>query len=229
MDRVASDEIHLLAHARTLWRHRSVLLAAALISAIGAYAVNRRMPPVYEVSFSFIAFEPPLRADLPAGTSGRADLLARVDGNRRMAQYRAIAESRAHAAAVIEEFGLAAPPHNLTPSRFVDDRLDVRLVQTSGVIVVALRLGDPALLGRIAGRYVERVLAMADRLNRESADYAIGRTLPLQLLDAPQAPAAPVGPRTLRNTTAAALIALVLTAAVVLLIDAARQRHAARP
>src|SRR5688572_2296979 len=82
-----SDDIDLIAYARSIWRYRAVLCAAALIAAIVTYAVNRRMTPIYEVTLRLIAFEPPLDTDRPIATSGRpdspvrADLLARVDGN----------------------------------------------------------------------------------------------------------------------------------------------------
>lgn len=230
---VPSDDIDLITYARSIWRYRAVLCAAALIAAIVTYAVNRRMAPIYEVTLRLIAFEPPLDTDRPIATSGRpdspvrADLLARVDGNRRVAQYRAIAQSPARAAAVIDEFGLAAPPYSLTPEQFVHDHLVVTGIQASGVITVALRFDDPELLSRMAARYAAHVLETARKLNTESADYRIGRSLPLQLLDPPRPPGRPVAPRPLRNATAAALIALVLTTIAVLVLDAARTRSAA--
>lgn len=171
----ASDDIDLLAYGRTIWRSRYFVLATGLIAALAACAVNRRTPPTYEVEFRLIASEPLAAEEAPVPQGERARSLAREIIGHRMVGYRELAESPTVAAALIAELGLAAPPYDLTPQRFLQEHVTVNLIRDSTIVSVSVRLDDPDLLVRVAGRYAEHVVAAAQRLSAEEAEYMSGR------------------------------------------------------
>ena len=156
-----SDEIDLLAYAAVCWRYRYVLLAATLLAGAVTYAVNRQIAPTYEVGFRLMATEPRL------GNEPQREMSVVV--------YRELVESASQAAALLSEFGLDRPPHNLTPRRFLEDHVDVEVIRDSTIIRVAVRLKDRDLLVKLAQRYAERVVEMAQRLNTEGSDYTAQR------------------------------------------------------
>lgn len=154
--RGTGDEIDLTAYGRTWWRYRYVLLAVAVVVGAATYAINRAMTPTYEVEFRLMASEQRLdnAPEAPAG----------------IVMFRELVESRSDAAALIQEFSLDRPPHNLTPARFLNHNVDVEVIRDSTIIRVAVRLKDRDLLVKVARRYAERVVATAQRLNVEGVD-----------------------------------------------------------
>jgi uncharacterized protein involved in exopolysaccharide biosynthesis len=157
----AGDEIDLLAYASTSWRYRYLLFMVVLIVAGVTYAINRSIVPTYEVRFRLMGSETGLE-DTPGS---RLSIVA----------FRELVESPTLVAALVEEFGLSAPPHNLTPERFLRNQVSVDVIRESTIIEVAVRLKDPELLVRLAVRYAERVVETAQRLNTEGIDYTAER------------------------------------------------------
>lgn len=151
------DEIDLLAYVETCWRYRYVLLALVLLTGAVTWLVNLRLAPTYEVVFRLMASEPRV-----GGEPAREESVV---------QYREFVESQTIAAGLLEEFGLNAPPHNLTPRSFLDDHVAVEIIRDSTIVRVAVRLKDRELLVRLAQRYAERVVEVAQRLNTEGLDY----------------------------------------------------------
>jgi uncharacterized protein involved in exopolysaccharide biosynthesis len=150
------DEIDLLAYAHTCWRYRYVLLASVLVVGAATYAINRATTPTYEATFRLMASEPRLDNE-PERSIG-------------IVAFREFVESPSEAAALITEFGLDRPPHNLTPARFLNEDVDVDVIRDSTIIRVAVRMKDRDLLVRVARRYAERVVATAQRLNVEGIE-----------------------------------------------------------
>lgn len=155
------DEIDLLEYAGTWWRYRYVLLAIALIAGVVTYVVNRRITPTWETTFRLMGTE----TGLEDGTATRLNIVA----------FRELVESPTQAAALIEEFGLQAPPHELTPEKFLNGHVDVEVITDSTIIEVAVRLKDRDVLVKLARRYAERVVETAQRLNTEGIDYTAER------------------------------------------------------
>lgn len=151
------DEIDLLAYAETGWRYRYVLLAVVLLTGAVVWFVNLRLAPTYEVVFRLMASEPRV-----GGEPAREESVV---------QYRELVESQTIAAGLLEEFGLNGQPHNLTPHSFLDDHVAVEIIRDSTIVRVAVRLKDRDLLVRLAQRYAERVVEVAQRLNTEGLDY----------------------------------------------------------
>lgn len=155
------DEIDLLEYAGTWWRYRYVLLAVALIAGAVTYVVNRQMTPTWETTFRLMGTE----TGLEDGTATRLNIVA----------FRELVESPTQAAALIEEFGLQGPPHELTPEKFLNGHVDVEVITDSTIIEVAVRLKDRDVLVKLARRYAERVVETAQRLNTEGIDYTAER------------------------------------------------------
>jgi uncharacterized protein involved in exopolysaccharide biosynthesis len=153
-----TDEIDLLAYASVCWRYRYVLLVVALLTGTVTYIVNRQITPTYETHFRLMGTEPGLSAE----RTERLNVVA----------FRELVESPTEAAALLTEFKLGGPPHNLTPRRFLEGYVDVEVVRDSAIIDVAVRLKqDRELLVKLAQRYAERVVATAQRLNTEGINY----------------------------------------------------------
>lgn len=155
------DEIDLLEYAGTWWRYRYVLLAAALIAGVVTYVANRQITPTWETTFRLMGTE----TGLEDGTATRLNIVA----------FRELVESPTQAAALIEEFGLHGPPHELTPEKFLNGHVDVAVITDSTIIEVAVRLKDRDVLVKLARRYAERVVETAQRLNTEGIDYTADR------------------------------------------------------
>ena len=155
------DEIDLLAYAAVCWRYRYFLLALALVVAVVTYAINRRIAPTYEVTFRLMASESKL-GDEPARAVS-------------VASFRELLQSQSLAAALLDEFKLTAPPHNLTPRRFLDSNVSVDAIPDTTIIRVAVRLRDPDLLVRLSNRYADSVVELAQRLNQDEMVYTKDR------------------------------------------------------
>lgn len=160
---VPADEIDLLAYAATCWRYRYVLLIVAVVVGVATYVINRRIPPTFEATFRLMGSETGLE-DTP-GT--RLSIVA----------FRELVESPTQVAALLDEFHLYGPPHNLTPEKFLRSHVDVEVIRDSAIIAVAVRLKDRDLLVRVARRYAERVVETAQRLNTEGIDYTAKRIM----------------------------------------------------
>ena len=159
--RGASDEIDLLEFASVWWRYRYFLLAAAILAGGTTYLINRAMTPTWEVRFRLFGSEPG------------------VEGNSRlnMVAFRELVESPTQAEALLREFKLDQPPHDLTPTVFLAQHVSVEMIRDSTILEVAVRLKDRDTLVNLARRYAERVVESAQRLNTEGIDYAAKRIL----------------------------------------------------
>ena len=153
-----SDEIDLLAYGATCWRYRYTLLAIVVGVAAVTFAINRSITPTYEVSFRLLASASKVGDTAPPAVS--------------VAAFRELLESQSLAAALLDEFKLGGPPHKLTPRQFLDDHVTIRLIPDTMIISVAVRLNDPTLLVKVANRYAEKVVDLAQRLNVGEGEYA---------------------------------------------------------
>lgn len=154
-----SDEIDLLAYAATCWRYRYVLLAAVVSVAAITYAINKSITPTYEVNFRLLA-----------SASKVGDVTAPTVVS--VTAFRELLESQSMAAALLEEFKLGEPPQSLTARGFLADRVDVRMIPDTSIISVAVRLNDPQLLVKVANRFAEKAVDLAQRLNVGEGEYA---------------------------------------------------------
>lgn len=71
------------------------------------------------------------------------------------------------AAQVIDEVGLARPPHSLTPQRFVEDALLVEALPGTNIIRVRVRLPDPALAAEASRRLSLKAIDLTRSLNEQ--------------------------------------------------------------
>ena len=157
----SGDEIDLLAYAAVCWRYRYILLALALVVAVTTYVINRNIAPTYEVTFRMMASESKL-GDEPARAVG-------------VASFRELLQSQSLAATILDEFKLTSPPHDLTPRRFLASNVDIDAIPDTAIIRVAVRLRDPEVLVRLANRYADAVVDLAQRLSQEEMVYTKDR------------------------------------------------------
>ena len=155
------DEIDLLAYAGVAWRYRYVLVAVALVVGIVTYAINRSIAPTYEVVFRLMVTQ--------------ANLGAEPVRDVNVVPFRELVTSPMLAAGLLDEFNLRSEPYRLTPQRFLASHVAVDVIRDSTIISVAVRLNDRGLVLKLAQRYSERVVELAQRLNVEGAGYTTQR------------------------------------------------------
>lgn len=157
----SGDEIDLLAYAAVCWRYRYILLVLALVVAVTTYAINRNIAPTYEVTFRMMASESKL-GDEPARAVS-------------VASFRELLQSQSLAATILDEFKLTSPPYDLTPRRFLASNVDIDAIPDTAIIRVAVRLRDPEVLVRLANRYADAVVNLAQKLSQEEMVYTKDR------------------------------------------------------
>ena len=143
------------------WRYRYILLVLALVVAVTTYAINRNIAPTYEVTFRMMASESKL-GDEPTRAVG-------------VASFRELLQSQTLAATILDEFKLTSPPHDLTPRRFLASNVDIDAIPDTAIIRVAVRLRDPEVLVRLANRYADAVVELAQRMSQEEMVYTKDR------------------------------------------------------
>ncbi len=157
----SGDEIDLLAYAAVCWRYRYLLLVLSLVVAVTTYAINRNIAPTYEVTFRMMASASKL-GDEPARAVS-------------VASFRELLHSQSLAATILDEFKLTSPPYDLTPRRFLASNVDIDAIPDTAIIRVAVRLRDPEVLVRLANRYADAVVDLAQRLSQEEMVYTKDR------------------------------------------------------
>lgn len=154
------DDIDLLAYVATGWKYRYVLAAVVLLGLGATYLVVRQVPPTYEARFRLLVTEP--RLDERQSVSS-------------ITTFKELLESSSLANTVLGEFKLTAPPYNFTAQRFLDGNMDVEVVRDAPLLSVSMRLTDPALLVKLANRYAEMAVELAQRLTSEDVVYTRDR------------------------------------------------------
>ena len=153
------DEINLSEYVGTAWRYRWLILAIVAVTALVTYLVNRQITPTYEVTVRMLATESQVMDD----ATRRALSVAR---------FRELLESPSLIATVLQEFGLSAPPHRITPHGFLANNLSVREIPDTGILSASVRFTDPGKLVNIANKYAESAVNLASRLNTDETTYA---------------------------------------------------------
>jgi uncharacterized protein involved in exopolysaccharide biosynthesis len=153
------DEINLAEYVATAWRYRLIIVAIVTVTALVTYLVNRQLTPTYEVTVRMLATESQVVDD----ATSRALSVAR---------FRELLESPSLIAAVLQEFQLSGPPHQLTPHRFLANNLSVREIPDTGILRASVRFTDPEKLVNLANKYASRAVNLAERLNQDETKYA---------------------------------------------------------
>ncbi len=153
------DEINLAEYAATSWRYRWVIAGAVLAAAVLTYVVNKQMTPTYEATVRLLATE----SQVGDEQTSRAISVAR---------FRELLVSPSLVASVLQEFNLSAPPHALTPQGFLNDHLDVEEIPDTGILQASIQLTDRDVLVKLANRYAQAAVNLAERLNQDETVYA---------------------------------------------------------
>jgi capsular polysaccharide biosynthesis protein/exosome complex RNA-binding protein Csl4 len=179
-----------------------VLLAAAVISAVTAYAASSRVTPTYEAETRLLTG--PINADFDT-----------IRASSQLAQtYGQLATSRRILAAVRNQLGLAQTVDDLAASVSATGSDITRLV------VVRAKSDDPVLAARIANTIAAR---LAQETSQTPAPPAPAPTAgQLTIVDSATPPSAPVAPRVPLITALAAIAGLIGAAVLVLLLQSGR-------
>jgi succinoglycan biosynthesis transport protein ExoP len=155
------DEIDLTEYARTVWRYRLAIAIATLVCGVAVFVVTSRAQSVYEAT-----------AQLVVNQSKMGDQAAVQAMPGLVASYRALLDNHSLAARIVKEFGLDKPPHSFTALSFQANALTSDAVRDTNVITIRVRLSDPVLAARVANRYAELAVDLAQRLSRDETAVA---------------------------------------------------------
>ncbi|MDQ4019978.1 MAG: hypothetical protein M3188_09165 [Actinomycetota bacterium] len=179
-----------------------MLLAAAVISAVTAYAASSRVTPTYEAETRLLTG--PINADFDT-----------IRASSQLAQtYGQLATSRRILAAVRNQLGLTQTVDDLAASVTATGSDITRLV------VIRAKSDDPVLAARIANTIATR---LAQETSQTPAPPAPAPTAgQLTIVDSATPPSAPVAPRVPLITALAAIAGLIGAAVLVLLLQSGR-------
>lgn len=179
-----------------------MLLAAAVISAVTAYAASSRVTPTYEAEARLLTG--PINADFDT-----------IRASSQLAQtYGQLATSRRILGAVRNQLGLTQTVDDLAASVTATGSDITRLV------VIRAKSDDPVLAARIANTIATR---LAQETSQTPAPPAPAPTAgQLTIVDSATPPSAPVAPRVPLITALAAIAGLIGAAVLVLLLQSGR-------
>jgi uncharacterized protein involved in exopolysaccharide biosynthesis len=140
------------------WRFKAAIVVVVVAAGLAAFLFSLFTPRTFESTVTFAASHSKLGdANLqPAST----------------AAFRPMVESLTTAAAVIRDFGLEKPPHNLTPSSFLERVMVVKEVRGTNLLTVRIANADPLLAATIANRVADHAVQTARRVSASEASRA---------------------------------------------------------
>jgi len=147
------DEVDLMKYVFALWRHRLAVTVMTLACGLAAFFVSWRTQPTYEAT-----------AQLVVSQSKVGELTSPAVST---ASYKALLDNQSLALQILREFALDKPPYNIRVSSFRAGIVSSEVLRDTNVIVVKVRLPDAALAARVANRYVELSIGLAQRLSQE--------------------------------------------------------------
>jgi uncharacterized protein involved in exopolysaccharide biosynthesis len=158
VDAMLGDDLDFGRYVVALWRARWLVLVVAVLCAVAAGAVVLFLPPLY-------------RGSATIAVSG-SKIGEQAAPSPSAVNFRPLIENNSVAASVIEQFQLAAPPHGLTPERFLTDHLAVEEVRNSSLIRLHVDLREAELAARVANRVADLAVEGARRLSQDEAVQA---------------------------------------------------------
>jgi uncharacterized protein involved in exopolysaccharide biosynthesis len=148
------DQVDFAHYASLLWRYRLPIVLITLVCGLAAFTMSLLSPRSYEATVKLV---------VTASKLGAANESAPTVS---VATFRAMVQNQAIAANLIEEFGLNRPPHEMTPSDFISQCVAVESPRDTNIIVVTVRLWDPALAAKVANRLAQAAQDLAQQLNQ---------------------------------------------------------------
>lgn len=140
------------------WRYRVVTLGALIVAGAITFGLSATSPRTFESTVTFSASNSKLGDFSQPMTSPAA--------------FRPMVESLTTAAAVIRDLGLDQPPHNMTPSAFLDRVMAVSEVRGTSLLIVTVNGTDPVLTSTIANRIADHAVQTARRVSASEASHA---------------------------------------------------------
>ena len=142
---LSSDAIDFQFYSRALRRGWVLLLLASLTGAAAGFSVASMRPILYEGTTTLVAIPAPGMESTPLNIQ----------------DFRPFLENQTLVSEIISELRLNAEPYNLTPQRFISDRLTVGELRGINFIKVGVRLGDAALAADASRRMANKATSLS--------------------------------------------------------------------
>jgi uncharacterized protein involved in exopolysaccharide biosynthesis len=150
------EEIDLRDYLAMLWRHRFVILAAAILAGGLAFLSRVTAADMYESEVTVAVSRPKV-------TESSTDVTA-------VANFVPLIANRNVATQVIKEFSLDQPPYGFSPSYFFGSVVTVEEVRNSTILILRGSLHDPALLARLLNRVAQLGVEASRVMSRREAE-----------------------------------------------------------
>ena len=147
------DEIQVQKWFVALWRGWGILLAGGVLGAGLGLAAAATTRPTYEAQATLLLAEPPDQT-----------------GVFSLPGVRTVLNSPSIANEIVQEFGLSNPPHSLSAQTFLSRAVTIEEIPNTYLVRVRLRLSDPQLAHRVAGRYGDKVVERVEGLWQEGVE-----------------------------------------------------------
>ena len=151
-------EIDLSRYVGVLWRRRVVIGLVTAVCGLLTFLSSLRSTPTYEATAQLVVSQSKVAEGPNAALS--------------MANFKVLVDGQSLAAQVLREFNLDKAPYNLRLSSFLGEHVVSEIVRDTNVIAVKVRLPDPAMAARVANRYLELVVQLAQRLSQDESAVA---------------------------------------------------------
>ena len=142
---LSSDAIDFQFYSRALRRGWVLLLLGSLTGAAAGFSVAAMRPILYEGTTTLVAIPAP----------------GLENTSRNIQDFRPFLENLTLVSEIISELSLNGEPHNLTPQRFISERLTVGELRDANFIKVGVRLGDPALAAEASRRLANKATSLS--------------------------------------------------------------------
>lgn len=153
------DQVDLADYLSAVWDHRALIAVVTLACMGAALVFSLTGPRLYEATLT-----------LAVNQSKTGEQVATQQVTA--ASFRPLVESRATAAAVIQELGLDKPPYYVSPTQFLSGIIAVEELRGTNLIRLAARFEHPELAAKIAGRVAEHAVALVQRASADEATQA---------------------------------------------------------
>lgn len=147
-----------------------MILVGTLLAGLSSWAVSSWLPRQYEAT-AMVMVAPPKVGGAALGTPPGIEVR----------NYRSYLENQSLSAQLIREFKLDAPPHLLTPARFLDKVLTVGDVRDSRLLEVRVKLREPQLAADVANELALRAVELSRTVNQE--EVVVARDIIKEQLD----------------------------------------------
>ena len=158
MGQEAGDSTPLAEYLNALRGARLLLIGGPLLAALVALALGMWAAPQFEATATLLVSQSKIGEQIGPSVDVR--------------NYRAFVENQSLAAAIVQQFGLDAVPHDLTPATFLRSNVSLNEVRATNLLELRVRLMDPKVAADVANALADRAVALSRSLDQEETVVA---------------------------------------------------------